>query len=419
MLLPAARVLGIALAHGLAFAVRASVQVDAPSSDVARLRGESLATALEALGPTYIKLGQLLSARPDVIGVELAAGLARLQERVRPLPSELARRALHEGLGPRAAAFADVDPAPLGSGSIAQVHRATLRDGRPVAVKIRRPDVVRRYAADARVMLGGAWMLARVGLSFPVRPWLVEFLDAVGAQLDLEREGASYRDLAGNLACVPGVRLPAVLPELTSASVLTMELLTDLHHVDDSRLDAADRTAAVRRGLDALFRMIFVDGLVHADLHPGNVFFRRGGECVLVDAGVVARLAPAVRRDFAAFFLGLVTDRGRDCARIVLDQATYRAPDLDREAFDADVEAIVHRFARLPARDFEVTAFAQALFAVQHHHRVYSAPDFMMAIVSLLGYEGIVKRVEPDLDFQAIALESLRRSFRDAPGTAC
>jgi ubiquinone biosynthesis protein len=303
--------------------------------------------------------------------------------------------------------FAIVDPRPLACGSIAQVHRATTRDGRDVAIKIRRPGVVRRLAADTALLHAAAAALERLGLAFPLRPWLAQFCDAVAAQLDLAREADNYRALRHNLAGIPGVRLPAVIAELSAPGVLTLELLDGLHHIAAPELPLDDRRRALRAGLAALYHMIFVDGLIHADLHPGNVWFRRGGECVLLDAGVVARLAPAVRCDFVEFFLGLVANRGDDCARIICDGALYRAPAADRGAFAADVRAVVARFSALPAREFEVSGFAMALFDIQHRHRIYGAPDFMMAIVALLGYEGIVKQVEPELDFQAIARELL------------
>jgi len=194
---------------------------------------------------------------------------------------------------------------------------------------------------------------------------------------------------------------------LTTTNVLTLEFLDGLHHIDAQYLASDDRQRALHAGLAALYHMIFIDGFVHADLHPGNVFFRRGGECVLLDAGVVARLDGVVRLDFIDFFLGLVTNRGEDCARIIYDNALYRAPISDRAAFEFEVSAAVSQFSTLPASDFEVAAFATALFDIQHRHHIYGGPDFMMAIVALLSYEGIVKRVQPDLDFQTIARNML------------
>lgn len=402
----------IAAFHGVRYGMRfARLPSDADRRGVRTMQGASLAELLESLGPTYVKLGQVLSTRPDVLGPDLVGGLARLQERVRPVPAPQALRALREGLGARFAdGFSHVEPEPLASGSIAQVHRATTRHGQHVVVKIRRPGIVERLEADVRLMLAVATLLERVWLRFPVRPWIEQFADAVRSQLDFEREARSYRLLRSNLAAMPDLRLPAVLPELTAPSVLTLEYLDGLQHVDATDLTREDRIRALRSGLAALYQMIFIDGVIHADLHPGNVFFRRGGECVLLDAGVVAHLTPAVRRDFVDFFYGLVANRGEDCARIIQANAVHCGRDADGDAFERDLRRIVARFSALPARDFEVTSFAMALFDAQHRHQIYSAPDFMMAIVALLGYEGIVKRVEPEMDFQSAARDVLPRA---------
>lgn len=412
MVVCAARIVALAAMHGLLYGVRRAMMApDTDHAGIGWLQGASLAALLERLGPTYIKLGQVLSTRPDLIGAAVAAGLSRLQDRVRAVPRPVAMRALRDGLGrDPAELFSFVSPTPLACGSIAQVHRATTNDGREVVVKIRRPGVVRRLEIDVTLLLELAGVIERLGLRFPVRPWIRQFADAVRAQLDLGREAANYHVLRDNLADIAGLRIPAVVDELTTPSVLTLEFLDDLHHVDAPQLPLEDRRRALRVGLTALYRMIFVDGFVHADLHPGNVFFRPGGECVLLDAGVVARLDGEVRADFIDFFFGLVANRGEDCARIIHDGALYRAPWSDRDAFEAEIRALVTRFSALPARDFEVTAFAMGLFDVQHRHEIYGAPDFMMAIVALLGYEGIVKRVEADLDFQGMARGVLLRA---------
>src|SRR5262249_26976117 len=147
---------------------------------------------------------------------------------------------------------------------------ATMIDGREVVVKIRRPGVVRRLEADVALLLEIAAAMERLGLRFPVRPWIRQFADAVRAQLDLRREAENYRMLRNNLVGIAGVRIPAVVHELTTPSVLTLEFLDHLHHIDKQQLSYEERKLALHVGLAALYQMIFVDGLVHADLHPGN-----------------------------------------------------------------------------------------------------------------------------------------------------
>ncbi|HEX7837882.1 MAG TPA: AarF/UbiB family protein, partial [Kofleriaceae bacterium] len=175
------RLVAITVAHGLLYGVRRGMMAsDAEADQVGRLQGASLAALLERLGPTYIKLGQVLSTRPDLIGGAVAAGLSRLQERVRAVPGPIALRALRDGLGrDPAELFSFVAPSPLACGSIAQVHRATTIDGREVVMKIRRPGVVRRLEADVALLLSLAAGIERLGLRFPVRPWIRQFADAV------------------------------------------------------------------------------------------------------------------------------------------------------------------------------------------------------------------------------------------------
>src|SRR6185503_15481320 len=207
------RVLAITAAHGLRYAVRRGMLArDADAREIGRLRGACAAALLERLGPTYVKLGQVLSTRPDLLGSAVATELSRLQDCVRPLPAPIAMRALRDGLGrDPAELFSFVSTTPLACGSIAQVHRATTVDGRSVALKIRRPGIDRRVDADVKLLLEIAAVLERLGLRFPLRPWLRQFTDAVRAQLDLAREAANYGTLTRNLAGVTGVRLPAVV----------------------------------------------------------------------------------------------------------------------------------------------------------------------------------------------------------------
>lgn len=409
MLLGAARLVAITSVHFARYALRRARLVDASPRELRRVQGEATAALLESLGPTYVKLGQVLSTRPDVIGTELANGLSRLQEHVRPLSARTAARAVSDGLGSRLSQFASVAPVPIASGSIAQVHRATTLAGEEVILKIRRPGIAHQIERDVSLML---WLTSLVErwLRFPASSWIEEFANAVRSQLDLKREAEAYNELRSNLACLPNVYVPKPVLDLSSDTVLALEYVGNLCNVGSRELSVADRRQALRAGLDALYRMIFVHGFIHADLHPGNVFFRKGGDCVFLDAGIMARLDERVRRDFCDFFFGLVANRGDECARIIWDNASVIGDSVDRRAFEADVRALVNQFSKLPARDFEVTAFAARLFEIQHQHQVHSAPDFMMTIVALLGYEGIVKRVDPEMDFQSIAFDVLSRA---------
>lgn len=374
-----------------------------PRAGRATLRGEVVAGLFEALGPTFIKAGQLLSTRPDLLPPEAIAPLARLQDRVAPLPAAAVEACVRRAFGrPAATVFAAFDPAPVSSASIAQVHRARLPDGQEVAVKIRRPGLRARVRDDLRILRAGAWLLQRLpGLRLvPFEGFVASFGQAIERQLDFRLEAANNRRFQEHFRLMPQVRFPRLIEPLCTDAVLTMEYVDGLTKVEALDLDARAQREAATLGLKALYKMIFIDGFIHADMHPANLFFVPGPGIVLVDLGLVAELSPHDMEAFVDFFLGLAERDGRACARVIYDEASYRAPWCDREAFEAAMVALVDRHAALPTSAFEVTRFAADLFAVQRRHGLRGPTAFTMTIVALLVYEGMVKRLHPELDFQ-------------------
>ena len=358
----------------------------------------------ERLGPTYIKLGQLLSTRHDLLGEVMTDELARLQDRTPPMPFEavpaLFRAELHVELD---AAFATLAPYPIASGSVASVYRARLRDGRVVAVKVLRPDVARLVETDLAVLRLVADALARLPplRLVPIRPTL----DIVGSclrhQLDFRLEAAANRRLRAALQREPSLVIPALVPHLCSASILTMDYVPGCQH------GRAGSPRALRTALRALFRMIFDEGYVHCDMHQGNMHFLGGERVALLDFGFTAELSDAERRQFSAFFFAIAQGDGPRCAQITRAMASIVPPDLDLAAFERAVCAIVRESAGARAGEFQVARFVADMFGVQRRYRIVGTTAFTMAIVSLLAFEGIVKQVDPELDFQREALPFL------------
>ncbi|HMB90107.1 MAG TPA: AarF/UbiB family protein [Rhodothermales bacterium] len=369
----------------------------------AALRGELLAGLFEALGPTFIKIGQILSTRPDLLPFETIAALARLQDRVAPVPINQITAVFQDSFGglPEEC-FAVFNPVPLSSASVAQVHRARLRDGTEVAVKIRRPNVVATVQGDLLLLRGLARVLQRFpGLRLvPFEGLVEEFGQAIEQQLDFRIEAANNRKFRVNFRVMPQVRFPHLVDDLCSEAVLTMEYVEGLTKVADLMLDVAARREAATIGLKALYKMIFIDGFIHGDMHPANMFFVPGPGVILLDVGLVARLEQQDLEDFVTFFLGLAENNGAACARIIWNGASYRSPGSDRTAFEEAMEALIDRHAALKAEDFEVVHFAADLFDTQRRHGVRGPTQFTMTIVALLVYEGIVKHMHPTLDFQ-------------------
>jgi ubiquinone biosynthesis protein len=372
----------------------------------AALFGRVLAACLESCGPTFVKIGQILSSRYDLFEPDTIVELRRLQDNVRPLPPVLVfEEARRELGGDLAVAFATVEDEPLASGSVAQVHRARTWDGRDVVLKVQRPGIESLVDADIAAMTWIARVLERSGIAgtVPVSAVVAELGAAVRMQLDFTAEAEHSYRFRENLGHLETLTIPAVIPELSTRRVLVMEYMDELVRVERLHLSSEEREAAGVAGLQLLYHMIFIDGFVHADLHPGNVFFQRGPHVVLLDLGLVATLDRYVRKGFVDFFYALVTGDGAECARVVWETAMWRKPGCNRAQFEKWMEDIVGRHASLPACDFEVSRFVMDVFDAQRRAGIRGATSFVMTILSLLTFEGVVKTLSPHLDFQGEA----------------
>ena len=372
----------------------------------AKLLGESLAKFCEALGPAFIKAGQILSARPDLLPAGVGAPLRRLQNQIAPFDGARAPKIIEDAFErPLHELFDSFEVEPIAAASIAQVHRARLKDGREVAVKIRRPGVSRVINNDVRIFRFLAKALSRLpGMRAVPLPELVdEFVGPIKQQLDFHLEAANNRRFREEFARTEHIRLPALVEGLCTENVLTMEYLDQLQRTDFNSLSASERKTAALAGLRALYKMIFIDGIVHADMHPGNVYVREWGEFVILDTGLVAILDDDNQRDFVDFFFGLINNEGLECARIIYDNAAYRAKNFDRKAFDAAMVQLIARHSALKCHEFEVAQFVYEIMETQRRFKIRGSTKFMMTILSMVVYDGICKQLYPLCDFQSEA----------------
>lgn len=372
------------------------------------------AALLMALGLTFVKAGQVLGTRRDVLPASLCDELSVLQDSVDPLDRRQTRSALAAVYDTDLDdLFADIELDPVASGSVACVYRGKLRTGADVALKLRRPGIERLMSRDLALLRAGAAVVARLPFlrGVPVRDVVNQMCDAVLGQLDLTREADGLRRLRDNLSIVPRVWVPKVHDGECRPRCIVMEFIPDLN------LDTAARCPTVMRrrfaisALTAIYQMLFVDGFVHCDMHPGNLYFTRSGQVVVLDAGFSVRLSERLRRLFAEFFMNMSTGRGRRCAEIVVESAAGMREDADLTGFLVQMADLVERSHGLPAKEFSLIAFAGEMFDLQRTYGIHAAPELIFPLLSLLVIEGTIRDLDPDMDFQETARPVLMRGL--------
>ncbi|KOX21760.1 hypothetical protein ADK67_25775 [Saccharothrix sp. NRRL B-16348] len=382
-----------------------------------RTTGRSLAERvtglLGVLGPSFVKGGQILSTRQDLLPEHWRAELRRLYDDVPPPSRRSIGHALRRAYGERESwPFTEFDPRPTACGSIASVHRAVLADGRVVAVKVRRMDIERTMGLDSELLRGLARALRRVPAlkRVPLDDLVGQVADAMVRQLDFTAEHQALKTLRRNLGGLPFVRVPEPVDDLCADGVLVMEYLPGLAPFRPDSLSPDRRREIATRTLQVVYRMLFTDGVVHCDLHPGNLYLDRDLDVVILDAGFVVELPDRVRRLFSAFFANMVLGRGRRCADIVIESASSWTGDGSLDGFRREMAELVERETGARSGDFELAVFATRLFDLQRRHGLYAAPEFVFPLLSLLVVEGMIKSLASDVDFQAEALPILLAS---------
>ncbi|MFI9008097.1 ABC1 kinase family protein [Actinosynnema sp. NPDC053489] len=373
--------------------------------------GDRWVRMLTRLGPSYIKIGQLLSTRRDLLPEEVTTPLGRLTDGAAPPGRRRIERAVREAYRDRPWPFREFDWTPVASGSIATVHEAVTTDGRHVAVKVRRPGIERvmwqdfTLTASAMSLMG---MLPKLR-KMPFKLMHGQVGGAILRQLDFEAEAASLTALRANLVRSGNVTIPAPLPELCTRETVVMEFVSDLRRFEPGELDLETRRSVQRAVLGTVYEMLFIDGLVHCDLHPGNLYFDLNADLVMLDAGFVIQLPDAVRRSFADFFINMAMGDGWMCAQIVIESAAEIAEDCDLEGFRTALGELVAETSGAKSGEFDLARFAGRLFDLQRRFGLFPAPEFAFPLLSLLVIEGMIKGFDSDLDFQAEAIPVLRR----------
>ncbi len=360
------------------------------------LRGRRIAATMETLGATFIKLGQILSTRPDLLGPGYTTQLARLQDAVPPAPFAVVEAVIAAELSPAdRARLAWIDPEPLAAASVAQVHKGRLVTGEAVALKVQRPEAASQIERDLAILGVLAALADRVPsvhlLSLPGA--VARFGEALRGQLDFRLEAANNRRFAASFAAVPGVGVPRLFPDLCSRRVLGMELVLGVKATARGGF-AGDAKRLARVGGEAILKMVFLDGFVHADLHPGNIILADDGRLVLLDLGLVTEIAPDLQRVWAETFIALSQGDGARAASLFYGYAptvgTTRYAD-----FAKDVTDFLAPLRGKSLGEVEVGEAVGGMMNVLRRHKVQVDPCFTVVHVALLVAEGLGKQLDP------------------------
>lgn len=374
-------------------------------------RGQRASRALNRLGPSYVKLGQFLATRPDVVGAAMAEDLEALQDRVDPFDHDLAEKLVARALGkPVAELFVEFG-APVAAASIAQVHkaRATGRDGtvRDVAVKVLRPDVEARFARDLSAFYLAARLIEAV-VPATRRLRLVAVVDtlarSVRLEMDLRLEAAAISELAENASGDPDFRLPAVDWERTQRGVLTTEWIDGVKLSDRAGLDAAghDRARLGRVVMQTFLRHAVRDGFFHADMHQGNLFVAPSGDLVAVDLGITGRLNPDERRFLAEILYGFITRNYRRVAEVHFE-AGYVPPTHEVEVFAQALRAVGEPLHGRPPSEISMAGLLGQLFEYTDVFDMKTQPRLILLQKTMVVVEGVARSLDPDLDIWTVS----------------
>ena len=370
---------------------------------------ERLRHALEELGPTFIKLGQILATRPDLVPMSFVLELRKLQDEVPPFPAEESRRAIETALGrPVEEVFERFEEQPLAAASIAQVHRATLRADRgacgaeEVVVKVRRPNLESIVRTDLEIMRALAALLEENAPE--LRQWspvaiVEEFARALSREVDLTHEAHHMLRFAANFAGDRHVHVPRVHLELSTDRVLVMEYVRGIKMSDLAGLDRAgiDRKQLAQVGVEFCLRQVFEHGFFHADPHPGNLFVLPGGVIAPIDMGMMGSLEPELVDALLELLAGMLM---RDADKIVRLLRRLHLVD-DRAALPAlrrDVRELIDRYWSVPIGEVDVAVLITRLFDVLQRHHVVVPSDLLLIGKALATVEGMARELDPELD---------------------
>ncbi|KAF7597769.1 MAG: ubiquinone biosynthesis regulatory protein kinase UbiB [Candidatus Dactylopiibacterium carminicum] len=397
------------------------VQRALPARRFAAPRAQRLREALETLGPIFVKFGQLLSTRRDLLAPDVADELARLQDRVPPFPSEQALAVLAEEYGrPADEVFAQFNAQPVASASVAQVHFAVLPDGTEVAVKILRPGIAPVITHDIGLLDAAAWLLEKLwrdGRRLKPRALVAEYARHLDDELDMMREAANCSQLRRNFADSPLLAVPAVHWDYCTRNVMVMQRMsgTPVSQIAALRAQGVDLKALSRAGVEIFFTQVFRDGYFHADMHPGNILVTPRGQYVALDFGIMGPLNERDKSYLAQNFLAFFKRDYKRVAQAHIDAGWVPAHTRPDE-FEAAIRAVCEPIFDRPLKDISFGKTLLRLFQTARRFEMEVQPQLAMLQKTLLNIEGLGRELDPDLDLWQTAKPFLERWMNEQIG---
>jgi ubiquinone biosynthesis protein len=366
---------------------------------------------LEDLGPTFVKLGQILSTRPDIIPPSFMEELKLLQDRVSPMPFEDVRAQVEMSLGRSIEeCYEHFEEKPLAAASIGQVHRARTIGGEECVVKVQRVGIGEQIRSDLDLLYYLARFLEATIKEFELytpTAIVTEFERAILSELDFRQEARNLEEFSHNFAEVPNVCAPKVHADLTTMEVLTMEFI-EARKLSALEGGSEEAKAVLKTLLDAMVKMVIYDGFFHGDPHPGNILVKDDLSLVFIDFGLVGRLSSAQQDEIINLILSVIAGDVDAIARTILGMG-HPVGRINLRAFRADVERIRDKYLLPSLGDINVSQFVQEVMDAAQVHRIRLNPNYAILTKTAMTIEGIMRTLEPDLDIMAIGVPYARQ----------
>ncbi|HJS77773.1 MAG TPA: AarF/UbiB family protein, partial [Burkholderiales bacterium] len=389
-----------------------------PANDAATLDpAQRMRMALEELGPTFVKLGQVMATRVDLFPPRWIAEFEKLHAEVKPVSFEALVPELTRALGRSPfEVFRDIDTRAHGAASIAQVHRAKLKDGTPVILKVRRPGVRETIEADLRLLRRVSDLIeSEIPEARRYRPAEIaeQFARSLERETDFATETRNIERFAKNFAGDPHIVIPRIYPEWTSDVLLVQEHIEGVPGTDPTAVEKAglDRKLLAARGADAFLKMILVDGFFHADPHPGNVFFLPGNRIVVIDFGMVGRLSPQRRKQVIDLMAGLARMDEEPMLDVLLDWADDAY--VDEAKLAADVNELAFEYEGAPLKDIRIGNVIRQFTGIVRSHSIVLPSDLSLMLKALITMEGLARQYDPDFHITEHITPMLQRALRE------